>query len=157
MPLVTTHFRMPMEPFAGALFSRWSQESFFEYLREEFNLNALAVHGLEMQDPEARVVNPRWRALDRSIQRLRQRLGTLRIKIADLTKGAPSTATARKLQAESDALDARREALKLQRSDTPRHVTVADLDEQDALDAPPEGKKLLLDVIRMIACGPKPA
>ena len=30
------------------------------------------VHGLEMQDPEARVVNPRWRALDRNIQRLRQ-------------------------------------------------------------------------------------
>ena len=154
MPLVTTHFRMPMEQVAGALFSRWSQENFFKYMREEFNLDALAVHGLEMQDPEARVVNPRWRALDRNIQRLRQRLGTLRNKIADLTKGEPSTAAAkaaRKLQAESDALDARREALKLQRSDTPRHVPVADLDEQDTLHALPEGEKLLLDVIRMIA------
>ena len=58
MPLVTTHFHIPMEQVAGALFSRWSQENFFKYMREEFNLDALAVHGLEMQDPEARVVNP---------------------------------------------------------------------------------------------------
>ena len=154
VPLVTTHFRMPMEQVAGALFSRWSQENFFKYMRQEFNLDALAVHGLERQDPEARVVNPRWRALDRSVQRLRQRLGTLRNKIADLTRDPSSTAAAkaaRKLQAESDTLDARRDAVKLERSDTPKHVTVADLDEQDLLDALPEGEKLLLDVIRMIA------
>ena len=82
VPLVTTHFRMPMEQVDGALFSRWSQENFFKYMRQEFNLDALAVHGLERQDPEARVVNPRWRALDRSVQRLRQRLGPCN-KIAD--------------------------------------------------------------------------
>ena len=154
MPLVTTHFHMPMEQVAGALFSRWSQENFFKYMREEFNLDALVVRGLEMQDPEARVVNPRWRALDRNIQRLRQRLGTLRNRIADLARAAPSAAAseaARQLQTCGDALDAEREALKLQRRDTPRHVTVADLDEQDALHALPEGEKLLLDVIRMIA------
>ena len=154
MPLVTTHFHIPMEQVAGALFSRWSQENFFKYMREEFNLDALAVHGLEMQDPEARVVNPRRRELERNIQRLRQRLATLRNRIADLTRGAPSATAAeaaRKLLAESDALDAEREALKLLRSDTPQHVTIADLDERDALDALPEGEKLLLDVIRMIA------
>ena len=39
--LVTTDFRMPLEQVAGAMFSRWSQENFFEYMREEFNLDAL--------------------------------------------------------------------------------------------------------------------
>ncbi len=123
MPLVTTHFHMSMEQVAGALFSRWSQENFFKYMREAFNLDALVVRGLEMQDSEARVVNPRWRALDRSIQRHSQRLGTLRFRIADLARGAPSAAAseaARQLQTRGDALDAEREALKLQRRDTPR-------------------------------------
>ena len=154
VPLITTHSRMPVEQVAGALFSRWSQENFFKYMREEFNLDALAVHRLEPQDPEARVVNPLWRALDRNVQRFRQRLGTLRNRIADLAKGAPSRQTAeaaRRLQAQSDALDAEREALKQKRRDTPRHITVAELDEHQALDALPEGEKLLLDVIRMIA------
>ena len=134
---------MPVEQVVGALFSCWSQENFFKYMSEEFNLDALAVRGLELQDPEARVVNPLWRALDRSVHRFQQRLGTLRNRIADLTRGAQSRQTAeaaRRLQAQSDALDAEREVLKQKRRDTPRHITVAELDEQNALD-----------VIRMIA------
>ena len=154
VPLITTDLRIPMERAASALFSRWSQENFFKYMREEFNLDALAVHGLEAQDPDARIVNPRWRAIDRNVQRFRQRLGTLRNRIADLSRGTPTREAEeaiRRLQAQSDALDAEREALKLQRSDTPRHIAVAELDTNEALDALPEGEKLLLDVIRMIA------
>ena len=154
VPLITTDPRMPMERAASALFSRWSQENFFKYMREEFNLDALAVHGLEAQDPDARIVNPRWRAHERNIQRFRQRLGTLHNRIADLSRGTPSREAeeaVRRLQAQSDALDAEREALKLQRSDTPRHIAVAELSSNEALDALPEGEKLLLDVIRMIA------
>ena len=92
--LITTHSSMPVEQVAGALFSRWSQENFFKYMREEFNLDALAVRVLEPQDPEARVVNPLWRALDRNVNRFPQRLGTLRNRIADLARGAPSRQTA---------------------------------------------------------------
>ena len=124
VPLITTHSRMPVEQVAGALFSRWSQENFFKYMREEFNLDALVVRGLEPQDPEARVVNPRWRAIDRNVQRFRQRLGTLRNGIADLARGAQSRQTAeaaRRLQARIDALDAEREALN--RSAAPRSTT----------------------------------
>ena len=154
VPLITTDPRMPMERAASALFSRWSQENFFKYMREEFNLDALAVHGLEAQDPDARIVNPRWRAIDRNVRGFRQRLGTLRNRIADLSRGTPTREAeeaVRRLQAQSDTLDAEREALKLQRSKTPRHITVAELDSNEALDALPEGEKLLLDIIRMIA------
>ncbi len=154
VPLISTHSRMPVEQIAGALFSRWSQENFFKYMREEFNLDALVVRGLEPQDPEARVVNPLWRAIDRNVSRFRQRLGTLRNRIADLSRGTPTREAeeaVRRLQAQSDALDAEREALKQKRSATQRHITVAELDEHQALDALPEGEKLLLDVIRMIA------
>ncbi len=46
-------------------------------------------------------------------------------------------------------LDAEHEALKVRRSETPKHVTVAELDER--LDALPSSEKLLLDIVRMIA------
>ena len=154
VPLVTTDFSVPMERAAGALFSRWAQENFFRYMREEFNLDALAVHGLVEQDPEARVVNPAWRELDRRINRMRNRLGTLRNRVADLRRGAPSdtaVAAAGTLQDEIATLDAEREALKARRSETPKHVTVAELGEKDRLDALPSGERLLLDIVRMIA------
>ena len=154
VPLVTTDMHTPMERVAGALFSRWSQENFFKYMREEFGLDALAVHGLVEQDPEARVVNPAWRRCDRRIRQLRQKLGTLRNRVADLLRGAPSdtaVASAGTLNDEIGTLDAEREALKTRRAETPKHVTVAELDEKDRLDALPSGERLLLDIVRMIA------
>ncbi len=155
VPLVTTDFGVPTEQAAGALFSRWAQESFFKYMRDEFSLDALPVHGLAEQDPEARVVNPARRELDRRINRMRNRLGTLRNRVADLTGGGPSGTAARsaeRLKAEIGTLDAEREALKLRRRDLPTHVKVAELGEDEWLDALPSGERLLLDVIRMIAC-----
>ena len=35
VPVITTHPQMPVEQVAGAMFSRWSQENFFKYLREQ--------------------------------------------------------------------------------------------------------------------------
>ena len=58
VPVITTHPQMPLEQVAGAMFSRWSQENFFKYLREQFNLDALPTHDLEPLDPDAAVVNP---------------------------------------------------------------------------------------------------
>ena len=78
MPLVTTDFGVPLEQIAGMLMSRWSQENFFKYMREEFNLDAMPVHDLAEQDPEAKVINPAWRELDRSIRNLRKKLGDRR-------------------------------------------------------------------------------
>ena len=152
IPLVTTDFHIPIEKAAGALFSRWAQENFFKTMREEFNLDALAVHGLADLDPGARIVNPARRALERRISRLRTRLGTLRNRIADRRRNTSSdTAPARRLQADSEALEADYEALKLRRTEIPRHITVAELEEHEKLDALPAGEKLLLDIIRMIA------
>ena len=154
VPLVTTDFGMPMERAAGALFSRWAQESFFKYMRQEFNLDGLPIHGLAELDPDARVVNPARRELDRRIGRMRSRLGTLRNRVADLLRGTPSDAAARsaeRVKAEIGTLDAAREALKLQRREVPTHVRVAELGEDEMLDALPSGERLLLDVIRMIA------
>ena len=154
VPLVTTDMHTPMTRVAGALFSRWAQENFFKYMRQEFCLDALAVHGLVEQDPEARVVNPVWRELDRRIHRMRNRLGTLRNRVADLLRDTPSdtaVATAGTLQDEIGTLAAEREALKARRADTPKHVTVAELGENDRLDALPAAERLLLDIVRMIA------
>ncbi len=152
--LVTTDFRMPLEQAAGAMFSRWSQENFFKYMREEFNLDALPVHALAEIDPEACVVNPAWRELDRRIRRLRTRLGAQRNRVADLLRGTPSPnarEAADRIRAENANLDAECQALKTRRREVRKHVTVADLGERDRLDALPAGEKLLLDIVRMIA------
>ena len=80
--MITTHPQMPLHQVAGAMFSRWSQENFFKYLREQFNLDSLPTHDLDPVDPDAQVVNPVRRALEKTIRRVRSRLAAARNRLA---------------------------------------------------------------------------
>ena len=150
VPVITTHPQMPLEQVAGAMFSRWSQENFFKYLREQFNLDALPSHGLEPLDPAAQVVNPVRRALEKTIRRVRSRLATARNRLAEALQ-ADHRDSATRLEADAQTLVAELDELKQQRADTPTHVRAGDLPEQDKLDALPLGGRLFMDVVRMIA------
>ena len=148
--LITTHPTMTMEQVAGAMFSRWSQENFFKYMRDEFNLDALPVHRLEPVDPEATVVNPARRSVEKLIRKARSRLAGVHHRIAQAHKNARHVALKRHQAAAAD-LDREIDALKEQRKDLPTHVRVAELPEAEKLDALPVAERLFLDIIRMIA------
>ena len=150
VPVITTHPQMPLEQVAGSMFSRWSQENFFKYLREQFNLDSLPTHDLDPIDPDAQVVNPVRRALEKTIRRVRSRLSAARNRLAVALK-EPNRDTTTRLEADAQALDERLEALRQERADTPTHVRAGDLSEQDRLDALPVGGRLFMDVVRMIA------
>ena len=150
VPVITTHPQMPLVQVAGAMFSRWSQENFFKYMREQFNLDSLPSHDLAPLDPDAQVVNPVRRALEKTIRRLRSRLATARNRLAEaLQEHHRDTAT--RLDADANALAAELDQLKQQRAHTLTHVRAGDLPEQDKLDALPVGGRLFLDLVRMIA------
>ena len=150
VPVITTHPQMPLVQVAGAMFSRWSQENFFKYMREQFNLDSLPTHDLEPLDPDAQVVNPVRRALEKTIRRVRSRLATARNRLTEaLQQHHRDTAT--RLQADANALAAELDQLKQQRAHTLTHVRAGDLPEQDKLDALPVGGRLFLDLVRMIA------
>ena len=150
VPVITTHPQMPLAQVAGAMFSRWSQENFFKYLREQFNLDSLPTHDLEPLDPDLQVVNPVRRALEKTIRRVRSRLAAARNRLAEaLQEHRRDTAT--RHEDDAKALDAQLDELKQQRADTPTHVRAGDLPEHDKLDALPVGGRLFMDVVRMIA------
>ena len=149
VPLITTHPQMPLPQVVGAMFSRWSQENFFKYLREQFNLASLPTHDLAPLDPDAQVVNPVRRVLEKIIRQLRSRLVTARNRLAVALQEHQDTAT--RLAADANALAAELDELTHKRADTPSHVRTGDLPEQDKLDALPVAGRLFLDVVRMIA------
>ena len=148
VPFITTDPHKPLGEVAGAMFSRWSQENFFKYMRQEFNLDALPTHDLEPLDPDARVVNPIWRRHDKTIRNGKRRLARLRERIAAaIRKQKPAD----KLTSEAENLETIIETATADRRNAPRHCRVGDLDETERLDALPSRQRLFLDVIRMVA------
>ena len=148
IPFIITDPHRPMAEAAGAMFSRWSQENFFKYMRDEFNLDALPTHDLDPLDPDTRVVNPLRRAYDKAIRRVDRQLARLRNRVADATRKKKPTV---ELKSEVRDLEDVIEIVKASRKDVPKHCRAGDLDEAEQLDALPSRERLLLDVIRMIA------
>ncbi len=145
--LITTHPHLPMARVAGALFSRWSQENFFKYMRQEFNLDASPTHALEPVDPEAQVVNPVRREVEKNMRRLRSRIAGMHAHI----RRARKPQEREKRQSELAELDREIDDLKATRKGLPTHIRAADLPEDQALHTLPVDQRLLLDIVRMIA------
>ena len=153
---VANNFTVPLERVAGAMFSRWSQENFFKYMKQEFGLGKLSSYDFVDLDPDARIVNPRWREADKKHDRLRKKLGRRLVKAADLEKSVAKgkgANVARKLELveeEIDDLKKQVEAAKADRKAVPRHILAGELPEDEKLQAIVSNRNLLLDLIRMI-------
>lgn len=115
-------------------------------MRTEFGLDTLSEHALVAVDPDAWVVNPLWRTLDKALKKERNTVGNLRRKRA-LLADAESTG-ARDLQARIEACDRTIAGLVLARKKTAEHVRAGDLSEADRLQAL---LRRLMDTLRMIA------
>lgn len=70
-PILTSRFDLPAVEVAFRMFERWRQENFFKYMREEYELDALAEHAVEEADPAREVPNPHWHALDAKLRAAR--------------------------------------------------------------------------------------
>ena len=147
--ILTTHPSLPAEQVAGLLRSRWSQENFFKYMREEFGLDTLPGHALEEVDEDAWVVNPAWRAIEKALKKERNAVGHLRRKRA--LEAAADSDAARELDARIQASEQAVEGLVRVRKRTAQHVRAGELTAEQRLQALPEPLRALTDTLRMIA------
>jgi len=72
--VVTTRTDLPIETVALRMFSRWQQENFFRYMRQEFALDRLPTTAVEAADPQRSVPNPPVKATRRELARVKAEL-----------------------------------------------------------------------------------
>jgi hypothetical protein len=156
---LSTDYRAPAAVLAAAMFGRWSQENFFRYMRQNFNLDGLVDYRSDNVPETIMVVNPAYRALDGEV---RKKLGLLNRRIAEF--GAlnldgeiePATVEAY-AQKKSDlqeiiaGLKKDVDELKAQRKATQRHIAYKDLPADARFDRLSTQSKHLIDTIKMIA------
>ena len=157
--LLTTNFQAPMTTVAVSLFARWSQENFFRYMREHYGLDHLIEYGTEEVPDAIAVVNPEWRKLDSQIRsktgqrhRLTAQFGALALS-EDPTESELDRFQQRKghLREEVQILEVEIDDLKRRRKNTPHHIPVKSLPEEERFTRLRTERKHFIDTIKMIA------
>lgn len=157
--VLATDFVTEAPLLAGAMFSRWSQENFFRYMREHYALDRLVDRGLEDLDATTRVVNPAYRRLDGVVRKQVALLNRQRVRFGALTlEGALEGSQLAEYEGRKAGLleelqqqEAEVDALKAQRKQVPRHIPVSELPEEDRFQRLRVAGKHLVDTIKMIA------
>jgi hypothetical protein len=80
--IMTTRHDLDFEQIALRMFSRWNQENFFRYMREEFALDHLVTNNVEPADIERMVPNPEKKEKKKAIATLKRELVKLKTEYA---------------------------------------------------------------------------
>lgn len=157
--ILCTDYRSPAPGLAAAMFARWSQENFFKYAREHYNLDRLADYRTEAISEPLQVVNPDYRQLDGQVRSSTGKLSRRLANFAAMTLNEPIEPThvepfiRRKaaLQEEIETLQHDLDTLRAKRKETAHHISIAELPEQARFLQLSTQSKQLIDTIKMIA------
>jgi hypothetical protein len=145
---------------AGRLFSRWSQENFFQYAMKHYGIDLLSEYGTDgCPAPKRDVVNPARRELDTRRRSLQSRLTRKRAEYAagtmhpqaDEKKISQWEKRQAKLVEAIEHLEHELEEVKQLQSETPSHIPWNELPEDAQFEQLAPSRKRLLDTVKMIA------
>ena len=157
--MLSTDYQREMSGVAVALFARWSQENFFQYMGQHYGLNRLIEYGTEPLPDTTVVVNPAWRRKDQEVRRERAKLVRQQAQFGALTLPALAESEAvaayekqkGQMLEELQQQEKKLEQLKKERQENPRHLALKDLPEAERFQQLRTTKKHFVDTIKLIA------
>jgi hypothetical protein len=159
--LISTAYELDHTQLGARMFSRWCQENFFRYMMEHFAIDLLQAYGTEELPDTERVVNPSWRELDKSRNSIQNKLRYRLARFADMSLYPATEDNAVKYEKwvtkKADLLEqieqyrSELDDLKMKLKKEPKHITWAELPEEDKFFRLPQGRKRLTDTVKMIA------
>jgi len=158
--IVTTMQQGSMELIAGKMFSRWSQENFFQYMMQNYDIDKLTEYGIEAVDSEKMVVNPSYRKNEYSLKKLREKLARIKArffniveenmdKSIDELRGVLENES--KLQETMKMLESDITFCLEKRKSIASHIQIKDMDAESQFNKLKTESRLFMNVLRMIA------
>ena len=157
--IISADWQADVAQIAGPQFGRWYQENFFKYGREHFNLDRQIDYQLEAVDETVRLVNPAWRKLDGEVRKRVAIQHRRKARLHDLgiagqlepAKAEHYMSAATTLRADIEREAAELDKLKKKRKETAKHLTFAELPEEERFLKLATRSKHFIDTIKIIA------
>jgi prepilin-type processing-associated H-X9-DG protein len=158
--IVSTDYTSNSRRIAVHMFSRWSQENFFRYMMQHYGIDRLIDYEVVHPDETRTVMNPAYRSLENQIKTHAGHLGRKQAKFGALVLSespmAPETLLVYErekgeLQEEIELIERKLTELKEKRKQTPKHLPLKELPEEERFQQLAPTRKQFLDTIKMIA------
>ena len=159
--LISTAYDLQHTDLAGRMFARWCQENFFRYMMRHYAIDLIVEYGTESLPDTEMVVNPTRRKLESVRNSINSKLKTRRARfVAQELHTEPEKDTKKHerwvqkkavMLEEIDLFKCELEEVKKELKETPKHISMEELDEEDQFQRLRPARKQLLDTISMIA------
>lgn len=157
--ILATDYRSDLSAVSAAMFARWSQENFFKYMRQHYNIDRLVEYSTEKVDDTTVVINPEYRRLDGMVRKKVAMLARRRASFAALQlkddieprKVEKYQQKKAELNEEIRHLEKEVSKLKVSRKAEKKHITAAELTKEERFERLGTQNKYLVDTIKMIA------
>ena len=157
--VLSTEFKAEASNLGLRMFARWSQENFFKYMMEHFNIDALMGYKVDEVDETKKVVNPEYRKIESEIKSRAGKLGRgLRIFGEMSLSPIPSSDEIEEYEIKKGDLVEeigflKKELLELKekRKNTIKHILLSNMPEEERFSQLGSKRKHFIDTIKMIA------
>lgn len=156
--IVTTHRKLAISQVALYMFSRWSQENFFRYMRQDYDFDKIAQYTVNQIDSELEVVNPTYNKLEHQIKKTREKIARRKAQLytlaeenlhSDLDQTPKMIQRQLRIEEELAGFQQQQQQLLEQRQQTPRRIKIEDMGQNRYNQLHLESK-LFRNIVKMI-------
>jgi len=156
--ILTTHQGLTISQVALYMFSRWSQENFFRYMRQDYDFDKIAQYTTDQIDNDFVVVNPAHNKANYQLKKIRERIARRKAKLytlmeenvnSDLDQTPKMLRKQQQIKEELVSQEQQEGQLIDQRKKIPHRVKVEDMGENRYNQLNQESK-LFRNIIKMI-------
>jgi len=156
--ILATNFIDDISFIASAMFARWSQENFFNYMRQHYGLDRIITYDTEDIPGTTQVINPEWRQLDGKIRSKNSKLNRLLSQFGLIVLDEEiSSETVRKYEEKKSKLHEsinemtlQIDQLKRKRKEADKYIKAGQLPESEKFEMLKKDSKHFIDTIKMV-------
>jgi hypothetical protein len=157
--IITTNPILSTVLIALYMFARWSQENFFRYMRQEYDLDRITQYGVDELDKSILVVNPEYNNINYKLKKNREKISRRQASLFALKEENTNTGLDQtrkymlpqlKLAEEIQSLKNHEQALLEKRKQQPYKITIGQMPEALRYNKLKTESKHLQNIIKMI-------
>ena len=157
--VITTNYKISTALIAFYMFSRWTQENFFRYMRQEYDIDRIMQYGVDELDQTIRVVNREYSNMTYQLKKLRERKARRQANLyvleeenikGDMEQTGENIENQLRLRQEIELLESEEQEILVQRKRQPYKISIGEMPEDARYNKLKTESKHLQNIIKII-------